>query len=51
MDFNALKSYLLQKPGAVEEFPSDAVTLVIKVSGKMFAQFHVSGDDNNLVSF
>ncbi len=37
MDFTTLKNYLLSKPGAVEEFPFDAVTLVIKVGGKMFA--------------
>ena len=44
MDFNTLKSYLLQKPGAVEEFPFDAVTLVIKVSGKMFALVGLNND-------
>jgi predicted DNA-binding protein (MmcQ/YjbR family) len=28
--------HLLQKPGAIEDFPFDNVTLVIKVIGKMF---------------
>jgi len=37
MDFNTLKKHLVSKPGAVEDFPFDTVTLVIKVSGKMFA--------------
>ncbi len=37
MNFETLRSYLLQKPGASEDFPFDAVTLVIKVGGKMFA--------------
>lgn len=37
MDFATLRTCLLAKPGAVEEFPFDAVTLVVKVGGKMFA--------------
>jgi len=37
MNFETLRSYLLQKPGASEDFPFDPVTLVIKVGGKMFA--------------
>lgn len=37
MDFETLRSYLLSKPGAVEDFPFDNVTLVMKVGGKMFA--------------
>ncbi|MDX2479473.1 MAG: MmcQ/YjbR family DNA-binding protein [Desulfuromusa sp.] len=44
MDFNTLKSYLLSKTGAVEEFPFDAVTLVSKVSGKMFALVGLNDD-------
>ena len=44
MDFNTLKNYLLSKPAAVEEFPFDAVTLVIKVSGKMFALVDLNDD-------
>ncbi|WP_020675894.1 MmcQ/YjbR family DNA-binding protein [Geopsychrobacter electrodiphilus] len=35
--FDSLRSYLNRKPGAVEEFPFDTVTLVVKVGGKMFA--------------
>ena len=37
MDFATLRSYLASKPGAVEDFPFDPATLVIKVGGKMFA--------------
>jgi len=37
IDFDSLRNYLMGKSGAVEEFPFDMVTLVIKVSGKMFA--------------
>lgn len=44
MDFETLRKYLLAKPEAVEEFPFDAVTLVLKVSGKMFALIGTSDD-------
>lgn len=44
MDFDDLKSYLMQKAGSVEEFPFDTVTLVIKVSGKMFALVGTNDD-------
>ena len=37
MDFATLRTYLLSKPGAREDFPFDPVTLVAKVGGKMFA--------------
>jgi predicted DNA-binding protein (MmcQ/YjbR family) len=37
MDLLTLRSYLLAKPGAEETYPFDPVTLVAKVSGKMFA--------------
>jgi predicted DNA-binding protein (MmcQ/YjbR family) len=37
MDFATLRTYLLSKPGASEDFPFDPVTLVAKVGGKMFA--------------
>lgn len=37
MDFTMLRAYLAAKPDAVEEFPFDTVTLVLKVGGKMFA--------------
>jgi hypothetical protein len=33
MDFETLRTYLLSKPGASEEFPFDPVTLVAKVGG------------------
>ena len=44
MDFNTLKNYLMKKTGAIEEFPFDTVTLVIKVSGKMFALVGLNDD-------
>lgn len=44
MNFNTLRSYLMEKSGAVEEFPFDAVTLVIKVGGKMFALVGTNDD-------
>ena len=31
MNFDTLRTYLLSKPGAVEDFPFDTVTLVVKV--------------------
>jgi predicted DNA-binding protein (MmcQ/YjbR family) len=37
MDLDRLRNYLNAKPGAVEEFPFDLVTLMVKVGGKMFA--------------
>lgn len=37
VDFNTLRTYLLTKPGATEDFPFDPVTLVVKVGGRMFA--------------
>ena len=37
MTLDELRAYLLSKPQAVEEFPFDTVTLVVKVCGKMFA--------------
>lgn len=37
MDFEVLRNYVMEKPGAVEDFPFDTFTLVIKVCGKMFA--------------
>ncbi|MBU1065435.1 MmcQ/YjbR family DNA-binding protein [bacterium] len=37
MDLEQLRKFCLSKPGAVETFPFDPVTLVLKVGGKMFA--------------
>ena len=37
MDFETLRSYLLARPGASEDFPFDEKTLVLKVGGKLFA--------------
>ncbi len=37
MDLKTLRSYLLAKPGAVEERPFGPETLVYKVMGRMFA--------------
>jgi predicted DNA-binding protein (MmcQ/YjbR family) len=44
MNFDILRSYLLSKPMAVEDFPFDNVTLVIKVKGKMFALVGINDD-------
>ena len=44
MNFDRLHAYLMQKTAAVEEFPFDSVTLVIKVSGKMFALVGTNDD-------
>jgi len=44
MDFELLRSYLLSQAGAVEDFPFDSVTLVIKVCGKMFALVGLNDD-------
>ncbi len=49
MDFSTLKSYLLEKSGAVEEFPFDTVTLVTKVSGKMFALVGIKEEGRDVV--
>ena len=37
MDYEKLHDYLTSKPGATVDFPFDPVTLVLKISGKMFA--------------
>ena len=44
MDFETLRSYLLSKPAAREDFPFDSTTLVLKVSGKMFALLGLNDD-------
>ncbi|NOY13562.1 MAG: MmcQ/YjbR family DNA-binding protein [Deltaproteobacteria bacterium] len=44
MDFVTLRSYLLAKPGAVEDFPFDSTTLVLKVGGKMFALLGINDE-------
>ncbi len=44
MNFETLRTYLLAKPAAVEEFPFDDVTLVIKVCNKMFALVGINND-------
>lgn len=44
MDFTTLRNYLTSKPGAVEDFPFDTVTLVLKVGGKMFALIGTDDD-------
>lgn len=36
-DLDSIRHYLGGKPGTVEEYPFDAVTLALKVGGKMFA--------------
>lgn len=37
MDFEILRKYLADKPGATEDFPFGPSAMVFKVSGKMFA--------------
>ena len=37
MDLATLRSYLLSKPGAAEDYPFGPGALVLKVGGKMFA--------------
>jgi predicted DNA-binding protein (MmcQ/YjbR family) len=37
MNLQALRAYLLSKPGAVEDHPFGPQPLVVKVGGKMFA--------------
>jgi predicted DNA-binding protein (MmcQ/YjbR family) len=37
MEFEALRSYLLSQPGAVEDHPFGPQPLVVKVGGKIFA--------------
>lgn len=44
MDFERLRAYLLAKPGAVEDFPFDQVTLTAKVGGRIFALVGTDGD-------
>ena len=44
MNFETLETYLLSKPAAVETFPFDDVTLVIKVCNKMFALVGINND-------
>lgn len=44
MNFEVLRNYLLSKPQAVEDFPFDETTLVLKVCGKMFAALGINDD-------
>ena len=44
MDFETLRSYLLGKPEAIEDFPFDTTTLVLKVGGKMFALLGIDAE-------
>lgn len=44
MEFAALRDYLLSKVGAVEDFPFDRTTLVLKVGNKMFAALGINDD-------
>jgi len=56
LDLEHLRKFLLSKPGAIETFPFDLVTLVLKVGGKMFAlisldespvRINLKGDPND----
>lgn len=42
MEFEVLRSYLLSMPKAVEDFPFDTTTLVLKICGKMFAALGIN---------
>jgi predicted DNA-binding protein (MmcQ/YjbR family) len=42
-DLETVRAALLARPGAEETFPFDAVTLVAKVGGKMFALLGTTG--------
>ncbi|MBW2187704.1 MAG: MmcQ/YjbR family DNA-binding protein [Deltaproteobacteria bacterium] len=44
MNFETLRTYLVAKPAAVETFPFDDVTLVIKVGNKMFALVGINNE-------
>jgi len=44
MTFETLRGYLLAKPGAVEDFPFDPVTLAAKVGGRIFALVGTDAD-------
>ncbi len=44
MNIEELRSHCLSKKGTTEEFPFDDVTLVFKVSGKMYALTNLDGD-------
>ena len=44
MNFSVLRTFLMDKPCAVEEFPFDSITLVAKVGGKMFALVGTNDD-------
>jgi len=56
LDLDQLRKYFLSRPGAIEDFPFDPVTLVLKVGGKMFAlisldetplRINLKGDPND----
>ena len=44
MNLEELRSYCLQKKGALVDFPFDDVTMVIKVDGKMFILIAIDND-------
>jgi len=44
MNIEELREYCIAKKGVTEGFPFDAVTLVFKVGGKMFALTNLDGD-------
>ncbi len=44
MDIEMIREYCLGKTGVTESFPFDEVTLVFKVSGKMFALVNLDGN-------
>ncbi|MHB1456789.1 MAG: MmcQ/YjbR family DNA-binding protein [Armatimonadota bacterium] len=46
MGYGDVLEYCLNKPGAIETYPFDEVTLVIKIGTKMFALFGDKGSTN-----
>lgn len=44
MNIESCREYMLAKNGTTQGFPFDQTTLVIKVSGKMFALASLEGD-------
>jgi len=45
MNIEELRDYCLHLKGAVEDFPFDEVTIVMKVQGKMFALIPLDADE------
>lgn len=46
MNVEEIRDYCISKPGAIESFPFDDETLVLKVGCKIFAMLSLSGDSS-----